>query len=371
MSPVAAATSGSRRLAAGEGTGDGGASRWWLDAPVVASDPGTGAAWAATEWYRLGDGWLAVRSEDDAFRSRVAELYRDCAVEAPAAGAAPVVQCDVRCAGSLAHVTLRDGAALDQATFALDLFAERGFREVPGAPDGWRAVQLGPGPEAGTVLVDGDLVVALLAGAWRSFVGSLAVSRLFARQAGVVFLHAASVSVRGQGMLLIGPKGAGKTTLALALGARGHACLGDEIAAVRLATHELVPVRRSLAVRDGPRAAAVASALGGAPRERFPDGSHRTRSHASTLFPGAAPTPAPLRHIVFLRGLADAPALTARGATRADLGALSPLGATLWGRPPFQRARDLLGLLARASCHDLTLGDPDATAARLDQLTDA
>lgn len=371
MSPAAVATSGSPRPAASEGAGGGGASQWWLGAPVVAPGAPTTASRTAWAWYRLGDGWLAVQSADAPFAERVAELYRDCATTPPPADAGPIVWCEVRVEGAHAVLTLHDGEPLDQVAFALDLFADRGFGAVPGAPAGWQALQLGTEPAAGTVLVAGDAVIAPVEGAWRSFAGSLAVSRLFARQGELVFLHAASVSVRGTGMLLIGPKGAGKTTLALALGARGHDCLGDEIAAVRLATHELVPVRRSLAVRDGPRAAAVAAALGAAPRERFPDGSHRTRSHASVLFPGPQPAPAPLRHVVFLRGMGPAPVLTARGATRADLGALSPLGATLWGRPPFQRARDLLGLLARASCHDLILGDPDDTAARLDQLTSA
>jgi serine kinase of HPr protein (carbohydrate metabolism regulator) len=57
--------------------------------------------------------------------------------------------------------------------------------------------------------------------------------------------------MRGQGLLLVGPKGSGKTTISLALAARGHDFLGDEMAGVRIGSLELVPVRRSLAVRDG------------------------------------------------------------------------------------------------------------------------
>ena len=49
---------------------------------------------------------------------------------------------------------------------------------------------------------------------------------------GAFLLHAALLARRGEALLIAGPPGAGKTTLALALSARGLACAGDDIVRV-------------------------------------------------------------------------------------------------------------------------------------------
>ena len=69
--------------------------------------------------------------------------------------------------------------------------------------------------------------------------------------------------------MLVGPKGAGKSTLALALAARGHALLGDEHACYLPATGELLPFRRPVGIKPGPRSSAVEGAL--ARRGRSPE----------------------------------------------------------------------------------------------------
>jgi hypothetical protein len=51
-----------------------------------------------------------------------------------------------------------------------------------------------------------------------------------ARSAGAVMLHAATVSRDGAAMLVVGPPGAGKSTLGVALGAAGFALEGDDAA---------------------------------------------------------------------------------------------------------------------------------------------
>ncbi|MDH5283367.1 MAG: hypothetical protein OEW80_05740, partial [Gemmatimonadota bacterium] len=179
-----------------------------------------------------------------------------------------------------------------------------------------------------------------------------------------------SIGIRGHGLLLVGPKGSGKTTISLALAARGHDFLGDEMAGVRVGSLELVPVRRSLAVRDGARARDVGLALErvGAPYEPFPDGTERRRAYAAELFPGRAAPATPLRDIVFLQGFGPRPRLQTAPAGREQLGRLTPLGATMWGANPLRRARDLFSIVTRTRCWTLEAGDPDETAVLLEQL---
>jgi hypothetical protein len=53
-------------------------------------------------------------------------------------------------------------------------------------------------------------------------------------QRGLLPLHASAVEVRGRGVILMGPSGVGKSTLAAALAKRGHHVLSDEITAITL-----------------------------------------------------------------------------------------------------------------------------------------
>jgi hypothetical protein len=68
---------------------------------------------------------------------------------------------------------------------------------------------------------------------------------------GVYAIHAASVAHRGRALVLAGPSGAGKTTLALALAALGLELLSDELAVLDPASGLVHPYRRRLHVRPG------------------------------------------------------------------------------------------------------------------------
>lgn len=341
---------------------------WWQDAAVLSGELDAAPIPAGSEWYRLGDGYLEVQSDDGPFRERLELLFRECAVPAPEADGLPRVRCTVRAptGAEVALVTFDDPEPLDQVRFALQLFPDRGYTEAESSPPGWQLLTLPTPGGIGSLAVSDDRLLVHRATPWQALVGSLAMSRLFRLQRGLLFLHAGSVGIGGNGVLLLGPKGAGKTTLSLALAARGHALLGDEIAAVRLATLELVPVRRSLAVRDGPRAAAVGEALEreGAPYEPFPDGTRRRRAFPGQLFPEPAEA-LPLRRLVFLRDKGPAPQLTPAPAGRELLGLLTPLGASAWGRSPLQLMRDLLRLVTEVPALMLDLGSPESTAELL------
>lgn len=298
-------------------------------------------------------------------------LFRECAVAAPCEDGLPRLGCLVRTSddASVSLITFEDPHPLDLHAFGLGIFPDRGFTELTSSAPGWRILGL-PGAAGidGVAIREPHLLVHR-ATKWQALAGSLAFSRLIRRQKELLFFHAGSIGIGNHGVLLVGPKGAGKTTLSLALAARGHAFLGDEIAGVRVQSLELVPVRRSLAVRDGPRAAQVSLALDreAAPYEPFPDGTLRRRSYARALFPGTTAAPTPLRQIIFLKGFGPEARLETVQPGREHLGLLTPLGATMWGMNPIQRARDFLSILTRVRCATLTLGPPDETALLLEQ----
>lgn len=296
-------------------------------------------------------------------------LFQECAVAELPEDGLPRVTCTVHApAGEqYALVEFHDLEPLDQVAFTLQVISDRGYQETASPVPGWRMIAMPTPDGVGVLAVSGNRLLVHRDTPWQALVGSLAMNRLFRLQRGLLFLHAGSVGIGGQGLLLIGPKGAGKTTLSLALAARGHAFLGDEIAGVRIASLELVPLRRSLAVRDGPRAGAVGEALDreAAPYEPFPDGSQRRRAYADQLFPGGAVSALPLRRVIFLRGFAPEPSLEKVTPGREHLAMLTPLGATLWGMPAFSRTRDLLKIITEVPCALLHPGPPELTAELL------
>ncbi|TFG51428.1 MAG: hypothetical protein E4H38_01600 [Gemmatimonadales bacterium] len=348
------------------------ADSWWEDATALCAQLAGIPAPDVQDWYRIGDGYLSICSADAPLRASMRTLFRECAVPSPGAEDVPHVGCVVRMLDGedISLVTFEDSEPLDLHAFALTIFPDRGFTEISSAVPGWSVLGV-PGPhELGAVAFSGPHMLVQRGTAWQALAGILAFSRLIRRQRDLLYFHAGSVGIRGQGLLLVGPKGAGKTTLSLTLAARGHTFLGDEISGVRVESLELVPVRRSLAVRDGPRAEDVSRALDRmqAPYEPFPDGTQRRRAYAGELFPGTGADTTRLRHIIFLQGFGPIPRLESVRPGREHLGLLTPLGATMWGMNPVRRARDLLSVVTRVRCSTLTLGPPDETATLLEQL---
>ena len=114
---------------------------------------------------------------------------------------------------------------------------------------------------------------------WQPFIANYAINRVLRLQREMLFFHAASIGIEGRGAMIVGPKASGKTTTAMALAARGHAFLGDEMAAVHRTTKVMLPFRRAVSVRRGPRARRVDEHLA---RCQYPAGSVplRRRAHA-------------------------------------------------------------------------------------------
>jgi hypothetical protein len=285
----------------------------------------------------------------------MAVLYRECRAGPgeDAADGSSRVTCTVRVkpGETTGMVTLEDGEPLDMAEFIFHVFPDRGYREIRSDVPGWRVVALGSGDGGGSVAVSGSQLLFRAGDPWRALAGSVAVSRLIRLQRRLIFFHAASIGVSGSGVMLIGPKGAGKTTLSLALAARGHSFLGDEIAGVR-------------------RADAVSDALERmtAPLEIYPDGSERLRAQAAELFPSPPPTSLPLGAVVFLCGFGPEARLERFEPGREHLQELTPIGATLWAMSPARRAFDMLSLLSRARCYRMVMGGPEDSAACIERV---
>ena len=329
----------------------------------------------AVDWYRLGDGFFSLQSEHASFRDRFERLFGGCRELPTPEHDLPVVSCTISIPdpGDLSYIRFADPASLDIVKFAVALFGARGCRELPGSAARNRVFGLAT-QRSEVLLTDrDDSLVASNHQSWEWLVGNIAVHRLVRLQSGVVVLHGASVSIGGAGLLLVGPKGSGKTTVSLALAARGHGFLGDEMAALRLRSFELVPVRRTTSIRSGVRSSRIDAALRMAdlPPERFPDGVPRVRARIEQLFPANTAGPVPLSAIVFLRGLGTTPRLEPFMAGREHLKFLTPLPSTLWTLSPAERAMRLLGILPRARCYWLDVGEPEATADLLEHTVDA
>jgi hypothetical protein len=314
--------------------------------PVSSTPPlGRGPGGGVFAWYRLGDGFLGIDSDDDALCGRFEEIYGDCAVALPAEEG-PRVVCRTRREGPSVSVAFDDPEPLDEPAFLRAVFPDRDV-----AP-------LGENVPADS--------------AWQPLVANLAVSRLLRLQRSIIFFHAASFAIRGRGVLVCGPKRAGKTTLALGMAARGHVLLGDEVAALRLGDRTLLPFRRSLAVREGPAPQGSEAMLARAPerRELFPDGEMRRRVSAAAIS-GDHTGPVPLTTVVLLRHFKDRTDVRPRHVDPGLIGALTPMAATLWNRSAGANAMRLVGALSGTRIVDLHPGPPDECVAAIEHLMEA
>ncbi len=339
-----------------------------------------GRSRAVPRAYRFGEGLLILDSEDASLRERFLELFGECLrssheYSSAAAPDAPKVRCTVEAAvGSpVVRATFEDPEPLEAVEFCKTIFEDRGYREIPGGPSPWRLLGSPEVPHRPVMAAAGATCLFDAGDAWQPLLGNLALNRVLRLQRSTIFTHAGSVSVAGRGILLPGGKGAGKTTLSLALAARGHGFHGDEIGAVRTTDMSLLPVRRAVSIRPGPSAGRVRAAIerGGFRREALPDGSTRVRAQAGEIFPGATAEVAPLRAIFFLgprSGRAACPRIRPGAPEIARL-PLSP--ATLWEVPAPRRFLVLMRLLGSAACFDLRAGDPDETAELIERTVEA
>jgi hypothetical protein len=235
---------------------------------------------------------------------------------------------------------------------------------------GWRLIVHAASGEP-TVAVRGHEVLFDLSRLGARLLGRLLVDRVLALQRGLLFAHAASVGIGDAGVLLVGPSGSGKTTTAITLASRGHRYFGDDVAALRTETAELLPFWRIAHVRPGPHARSLQGHMAtGEWDAPYADGLPRLRLRVADVFPTAASAPLPLRRALFLRQFAEQPRLQPFNPTKCDFasGSRFALNNTLWvawGRRPQLRLLQFMlfmRLLEGVPCAWLDAGDPEATA---------
>ncbi|HLY63029.1 MAG TPA: hypothetical protein VKV95_19960 [Terriglobia bacterium] len=349
---------------------------WWNQASSIVDDFTGRQVWSEpVDWYQLGEGFLGVAADDSSFKLRFRQIFAECSTPPPNAGQGPVVKIMVRSLDqpSLALINIEDPEPLDSIQFALSLFANRGFVEVPSPVAGWRLLA-GPGKRTEPLMaVQGNLAIADRNQPWQAMVANCVVNRVLRLQPNHLFFHAASVAIHGSGILLSGPKGSGKTTTSIALASRGHSFLGDEVAAVRTNSNELIPFRRSVAIKPGPCAQIVDERLkeGMYTTELLPDGTARVQIALGTLFPDSIAQPSPLRSIFFLRGFAARARAEQFSPKINHVQLLAPLGGTLWGVSPSQRMMRFLSLLSKIRCYFLDVGAPEETASLVEDTMEA
>ena len=236
------------------------------------------------------------------------------------------------------------------------------FERVDGAP-AWTSLAF-RGERAPMFALRGEHGLFALVPGWRKAVGLLLLQRLMRLRQDAIFFHAATISIDGAGLMLVGPKGAGKSTLALALATRGHGFLGDEHACYLPGSAELVPFPRPVGVKPGPRARSAQQALDRAGRD--PEREGMMRVPVEDLLAGPALRPVPLRAVVFLRGLGEAARLLRVEPGREELAALQPVGSSFANAASTERVFQLVRLLSRAGVFHLWAGSPDETASLLE-----
>lgn len=112
-------------------------------------------------------------------------------------------------------------------------------------------VRLAGGPAGITVGCGSDTVQAAGTGHAVALAEHLLFSRWARRDSRHLVLHAAAVARRVRALLLVGEKGAGKTTLAAALVQRGLLLGGDETVPLRLEDGRLAALYRPLRFKPG------------------------------------------------------------------------------------------------------------------------
>jgi hypothetical protein len=180
---------------------------------------------------------------------------------------------------------------------------------------------------------------------------------------GLYAVHAGSVSRNGAALVLAGPGGVGKTTLTLALAARGFEVLSDELAIIDPGARAVLPYRRNVHVRPG--TPALVDGLGWLterPVERLGGGIAWAIPQAE-LAPRLDDTPRRLAGIVLLAPRNPAVAVATLDPVRGSIAVLELLRSTWAASRDFVASIAALGAAVEGvACVRLTPADPMPSA---------
>jgi hypothetical protein len=346
---------------------------WWRRAPELADDclrrPPSGDT---PTWYRFAEGWLSLKSDDAPLLRRFQEIYPEGSGPFGGDSANPVVDCEVRVHpdAPVAVVRFADPEPLDSFAFCQALFPDRGYVEGPPGAGGWRTIASRQDELKPQVALSENLALVDRRQTWQPFIANYAVNRVLRLQRDMLFFHAGSIGIDGRGLMMVGPKASGKTTTSMTLASRGHSFLGDEMAAVNRATKAMLPFRRAVSIRKGPRAQRLDDHLSdhSYPEQTFPDGGQRVLVNVSDVFPDARPAPTTLTTVLFLQSFEERPRAVPFAFGLEHFQMLSPLACSMWGKAAGARMMDLTRLLRGVSCYFVHPGQPEQTADLVEEI---
>jgi hypothetical protein len=324
--------------------------------------------------YRLGRGMLEVGGSEPALLDYIRHLYGDCRLTRRDEERLPTVRCTASPAeqDNVARVDFEDPYSLDSFDFTTAVYGDRGYRQCGTTASGWRCLTPSEAPGFPTVAMRGSTAMLDRRTRWQPLIAHLAINKLVQAQHDMMFFHAASLSIGGAGVLLLGDKCAGKTTTAMFLAARGHGLLSDEVGAVDSRNNQLVPFRRTLSIRPGPLPERVRAKLqaGQFGRETLFDGTTRIRARIGSIFGEDEPVTTQLRCLVFLSGFARTPQAHRVSPRAEHVSLLKPFGSSVYGASKRRVVFRLAAMLSRTRVYSLTLGAPEATAALIEDIVE-
>jgi hypothetical protein len=346
---------------------------WWRQLSADRSQQAIDRA-GSYDAYRLGRGILKVGGSEPGLLDYISHLYGDCRLVQSGDDRLPTVRCTVSPAvhEDVARVDFEDPYPLDSFDFTTAVYGDRGYRACGTTASGWRCLSPSEAPGFPTVAMRGSMAMLDRRTRWQPLIAHLAVNKLIQAQRDMMYFHAASLSIGGAGMLLLGDKCAGKTTTAMFLAARGHSLLSDEVGAVDSRDNQLVPFRRTLSIRSGPLPAKVRAKLqaGQFRREVLFDGTTRIRARIGSLFGEDEPATVRLQCLVFLNGFARTPQAERISPRARDVALLKPFGSSVYGASQRSVVFRLASILSRTRVYSLTLGPPETTAALIEDIVE-
>lgn len=343
------------------------------DTPPVAEH--RGAQRPPSQYYKFARGGLCLISDDIQFADRFRFLFAECASSRAELDGLDIffLELTTNHISNTSLIRFDAKEALDYCTFIRELFPERNLRVLPDKKSlNWRCLAESDGTEPVVALGEGRMLVDR-AYAWQAIVAQFAVSNVMRLQQDVWFFHAATVGIGKSGVLIIGAKGSGKTTLSLALAARSNTFLGDEYAAVCVRAGALLPFRRAVSIRPGICAARLEARLQGMNPliDKAQDGLNRVRLSVRDLFPDAPSCPVILSHCFFLRSFKREPAVVEFAPGESGLPLLQPLLASLRCQRSGMLTLDFFRTFSRARCFHVDVGGTaDETAELIERVVE-
>lgn len=173
-------------------------------------------------------------------------------------------------------------------------------------------------------------------------------------------LHAGAVSLNGQGIILPGAPGMGKSTLVVKLVMLGCKFLSDEIACLHPAHGVLEPFPRTVNIREPSQELLGLSLERGTSPYPVVPGGWQWSMDIEDIRPGSLSSTCKPRYMVFLRGFGDEPRLDHVASSNALFELLQYAVGSV--EHPALFLFELAGLLNDMECYHLVIGDVDKTA---------